>query len=76
MKMSDRLTVLLTRSQGRNLRAAFAHLDAAAIRDGAARVEPTETTVDDRFVRERIESGICWRDHKAGSPDIQARARA
>ena len=74
--MSDRLIAQLHRSQGRNLRAAFAHLDAAAIHDAAARIEPTETTLDDRFVRERIESGICWRDPNAGSPDIQARARA
>ena len=76
MKMSDRLTTLLFRSQGRNWRAAFAHLQAAAIHDVAARIAPTETTIDDRFVRERIESGICWRDPDAGSPDIQARARA
>ena len=75
MIMSDRLTAQLHRSQGRNLRAAFAHMDAACIRDSQDRVLPRDANIDDRFIRERIESGLCWRDPHAGSAQIQARAR-
>lgn len=74
MTMSDRLAAQLQRSQGRNLRAAFAHLDAAGIRDLEERVLPTDTSVEDRFVRERIESGLCWRDVHAVRPQILERA--
>lgn len=62
MSMSDRLARQITRSEGSNLRAAFAHLDAAAIHDAPARVVPTDRDIEDRFIRDRIESGLCWRD--------------
>lgn len=74
--MSDRLVSQIIRSQGRNLRAAFAHLDAAAIHDSPARVVPTDIDIEDRFIRDRIESGICWRDPQAVSPQILEKARA
>tara|TARA_R110002020_G_scaffold471284_1_gene698245 strand:- start:35888 stop:36124 length:237 start_codon:yes stop_codon:yes gene_type:complete len=61
MTMSDRLIAQLHHSQGRNFQAAFAHLDAGAIHDAPARIAPTGD-IEDRFARERIESGICWRD--------------
>jgi hypothetical protein len=75
MTMSDRLARQITRSEGRNLRAAFAHLDAAAIHDAPARMAPTEHDIEDRFIRDRIESGICWRDPQTTNPQLQARAR-
>jgi len=74
--MPARLEALIERMRGRNLRATFAHFDADAIRELAGvRCDAGSASGIDMATRRYLESGVCWRDPHAASPQIQARAR-
>jgi hypothetical protein len=62
--MSARLNISLSLMWGRNIRATFKHINARVIGERGSGLAPARCPVD-RFTRETIESGQCWRDPAA-----------
>lgn len=63
-EMSSRLSDIILRAQMRNYRAFCKHEDARHMRQFDTGMLRDESAYE-RFVRDHIEGGICWRDQAA-----------
>jgi hypothetical protein len=63
--MSARLNLSISLMLGRNIRATFKHINARVVRELGSALAPDVQCPVDRFTREAIEGGQCWRDPRA-----------